>query len=832
MSEVRPTDSRRTPRVLSLLLLAMLAVTALTLPSSSALAQSAVTAEEFGLSMRAGFGNGRAQPGTWMPVEVTVAPRRLVSGTLSVLAQTNYGSVIEELEIEVSAGGTKVFRHLMPPGTSYSVQLDLGDGTPIVARARLDRVDGHLIGWLGTTVPDRVPPVRSTGLDSVGSWVAVAPEWLERSPRGIDGIDTLVASPAALAALTETGRTNLATAVVLGQQLVVAADGNTFDPGVVTGVTLPATAADQRTVTPSPAAFTMTAGQVEDPSAAAEGDVVVAAAGAGRGRLTVVAATPGTGELGQSSALWGHVTSPRTATRTNGTDPTNRTIDTIGEVVASGATSLPSLPWLGAFLLAYALIVGPVNGFLLTRMKRPEWAWGTVPLITLVFVVGAFAGSRTTVSELGTSARVGYWVDGLGGEVAVIMASSPNGGSTSLRLPGEEWDVTVSRGNAMTVDRDVAGTTANFRLGSFEQGGVFAQRAVTSPPPLQVEASVTGEDILIEVTNVSGRDLSDVTVNAATASETIGDLAAGATERVKLSGLLPTVDPWGWGFQVDRDFNGRVLQPGALTMLLRWGILDGAPGQVFVTAGEVPERDEELRTNDSPSNSVGRLFVVGVTPELDGAKSPFVTQRELLTLGFGDAWRPGPLAIEGQVQAVLRYRLPNDTRPIIAIVPSLDRGMFQGQFNGPDRLPDAPPVAFDEACFEIEVTDQLGQLLETTTLCGEEVMERQCPPEAVQCDFDSNGGFTWCDADGSCTRGTALNIAQPEPEQFGQVQFEAWSVTTARWEFITVDQLGADGGLEFVNPLGEILLRASGEMFPFDFSGRGIAAFRGVGGSS
>ncbi|MEZ4836836.1 MAG: hypothetical protein R2873_33395 [Caldilineaceae bacterium] len=51
---------------------------------------------------------------------------------------------------------------------------------------------------------------------------------------------------------------------------------------------------------------------------------------------------------------------------------------------------LPSVRNLTILLGIYILLVGPVNYLLLRRMRRLGWAWITIPLLTLVFSVGAF----------------------------------------------------------------------------------------------------------------------------------------------------------------------------------------------------------------------------------------------------------------------------------------------------------------------------------------------------------------------------------------------------------------------------------------------------------
>ena len=64
--------------------------------------------------------------------------------------------------------------------------------------------------------------------------------------------------------------------------------------------------------------------------------------------------------------------------------------------LVSAVSQLPSLalPPIGgliALLGAYILLVGPVNYLVLKRLDRREWAWVTMPVLIVVFAVGAYA---------------------------------------------------------------------------------------------------------------------------------------------------------------------------------------------------------------------------------------------------------------------------------------------------------------------------------------------------------------------------------------------------------------------------------------------------------
>jgi hypothetical protein len=54
------------------------------------------------------------------------------------------------------------------------------------------------------------------------------------------------------------------------------------------------------------------------------------------------------------------------------------------------ALDLPSIRWLALLLGVYILLVGPVNYLLLRRLRRLDWAWVTIPALTMAFSIGGF----------------------------------------------------------------------------------------------------------------------------------------------------------------------------------------------------------------------------------------------------------------------------------------------------------------------------------------------------------------------------------------------------------------------------------------------------------
>ena len=59
------------------------------------------------------------------------------------------------------------------------------------------------------------------------------------------------------------------------------------------------------------------------------------------------------------------------------------------------ALALPSLRGLGIWLLAYILLVGPINYLVLARARKLAWGWVTIPALTFLFAAGAFISAAS-----------------------------------------------------------------------------------------------------------------------------------------------------------------------------------------------------------------------------------------------------------------------------------------------------------------------------------------------------------------------------------------------------------------------------------------------------
>lgn len=844
MSNRRPSSHvplRRAGRRLTTLLLAVVAVLGTLVPAVTAQGD-AVTREELGLELSVGFGGVAPHRASWTPVEVALEPTRVTAGTLSVTANAGGASTVESREVEVAAGARKVYRFVVPPADDLIVSFVAPERTPLSLRANL-APDGpaYAVGLLDRDPPRGAPPVVAYGSELRGTYARVDSAWLDRSARAFEELGTLVADVATLEALGEVARANLVAAVANGLELVIevpagatpdlVALGLPWNP--VTGATSSAVQVVRATnatpvaetvsvLEPAPDAWPMTAGDVLPGSDEA---VVVSAVTAGRGRVAVSGAVLGEGVLGTSGEVWQHLLQP-SVSLSDGLGDSGRELFVAQQAVRDPSLSVPNIPGLTLFLIAFVLLVGPVNGFVLGRLQRRELAWVTVPAITVVFAAVAFVGATRTAPATGLAGTATWWVDGVGSQLQATVVRAPNPGAHEVRLAGEGWDVrNGSFGRPATVDRSGGDVAIRFQLEALELGTLLATRPTDASAPLTVVPEVTADGITATITNTSDVTVSDVWVRVATARRRVGQLAPGASETLTVTGStdsLPVVNAWMDQFEGMRDEQGVAEAPRALEEFLRWNVLDASPGTVWVTgtiASAAGLAALPLADGTTPTD-IGGVVAVGAALRGDAAAAtPFGVQRTLVAQSrFGSLYRPSPTAVEGQGEVVLRYRLPR-VSSVGEIVASLDRGMLQNDGGG-FRGPEGPLECFTRPVLNPTTDTEVQQ--EVCIEAGVPEQDGDCPPDATSC-FISRFRIEVCTGDPN--RGmTCSESFIDDPGQAGGGGLEVFDRIAGVWvpTALAFPDGTGDAG-PYVSPLGEVHLRMSGQFHPFDFSGRGIA---------
>ncbi len=105
-------------------------------------------------------------------------------------------------------------------------------------------------------------------------------------------------------------------------------------------------------------------------------------------------------------------------------------------------TTLPEKSSIAGVLLVYLVVVGPLNFFILARMKKGEWAWLTAPIISVAAAGVLFSSASKLYSAKTATSTQGILVAQQGADEGYFVGSSqmffPSGGSVDLGLQGVE----------------------------------------------------------------------------------------------------------------------------------------------------------------------------------------------------------------------------------------------------------------------------------------------------------------------------------------------------------------------------------------------------------
>jgi hypothetical protein len=241
-------------------------------------------------------------------------------------------------------------------------------------------------------------------------------------------------------------------------------------------------------------------------------------------------------------------------------------ISLMQNVLQIRSAELPPASALAAFLLAYILMVGPVNYLALRRIGRLEWAWWTIPLIVALFAGGVFVvgfvlrGGQAQLYQV--SIIQGTERETRGIATAHLALFSPLRSSYALRAPA---------GSLLSETRSFDDFTARPLIATVDDAGVEVPDLLvdvasirtliaetTVEMPIQVESALRfdGSDLAGEVRNVGRVAMDDAIIVHQGIFQELGDLMPGASARFDFSGSRGSF-PFGVTISDDRMFNRR-----------------------------------------------------------------------------------------------------------------------------------------------------------------------------------------------------------------------------------------------------------------------------------
>ncbi|RRR71426.1 MAG: hypothetical protein EI684_11635 [Candidatus Viridilinea halotolerans] len=214
------------------------------------------------------------------------------------------------------------------------------------------------------------------------------------------------------------------------------------------------------------------------------------------------------------------------------------------EVLNLPALRLPST-WLMLGLMAtYIIVVGPLNFFILRRMRRLEWAWFTTPALVALFLVAAYSSSlllRGNQPQITQLAIVqGAQGSNLGQQTSFLSIYSPQRRSyqidfaaNTLLTPNsfESWratDITVHSDDLSVGFEELLVDVSSLR-------NLLLEQPVTTLPQVAAELEVRPDRLVGELRLESSVVLHNALLVTGEHAQLLGDLASGDSVALDLA---------------------------------------------------------------------------------------------------------------------------------------------------------------------------------------------------------------------------------------------------------------------------------------------------------
>jgi len=511
---------------------------------------------------------GHARLGSWVAISVHLKnDGPAVSGELRMAGgsqrQTTFGKAVE---LPTQSDQVHVL-YAQPPtfGSDLSVALVSGNATIATAKASLNTHDAsQLVVGVIAEHPERI--VGS--LDLLPNQNQVAPAVVSLTPDDLPerveawgALDRIVWQDVDSERLSTPQRDALSGWIAGGGRLVIA--GGTVGPKALSA--FPDTMLPYRPVVTSdvpaatlsrilgqipPTATTLpalTGSLIAGRTLATVGDQVVAAERQyGSGSVTVIGFDPTVDWIAKTDTagnLWRRLLPARTSGGLSFIDD-NLLVNAVSQLPA---LALPPISGLLALLIAYILLIGPVNYLILKRLDRREWAWITMPILIVVFAAGAYAygaalrGSDVIVNQIAivrgapgtTEGDAQAYVGVFSPTRSTYQVSVPGGALLSTSLNGDMFGG-VGTSNVLDV---LQGDPARVRDLTVGFGSLRTIRAQTPVAVPLIEAELRLEDGHLRGTikNASTQRLEGAAVVLGQTVAVLGDLEPGEDAKVDVA---------------------------------------------------------------------------------------------------------------------------------------------------------------------------------------------------------------------------------------------------------------------------------------------------------
>ncbi|HYI21095.1 MAG TPA: hypothetical protein VEX62_00535 [Candidatus Limnocylindrales bacterium] len=669
----------------ALILIAALAPAALAQDPSASPSPSALPASELSIVARPLLG-GNVRPGAWTAVDVQVTnDGPAVNGELRIRGQqegrSQYG-----VEVQLPPGAVQRFTLYAQTALFGSrIFVDLANGEQIVATQQVNIRSHDAYSPIVAVVaerPERVlPQVTGAMVNpnvSTTTVIQLAPADLPPRVEAWAAIDRLVWQDVDAAQLSPAQLEALKLWIGAGGRLTIL--GGTTGAGTLRGFGNDLLPFDpQTTVEAAPADVAAMLGSLPSDAVAVpalsgtlnrgsvlarSGEAVIAAeSGYGRGVITLIGFDPAASWITDSSAsdvLW-----RRLLPQTSGPALNPMTLPDDSQIVYAlqnlPSIDLPPIEQLFILLVAYIVLIGPINYLILRKLDKREWAWVTIPALVAVFALGSYGlgatlkGSDVIVNEIAVVRAAQGTGRGIGQVYVGIY--SPSRRTFDVRIPGGALisnPTSLAQTGQTETPLDVLFGESTSRLRNFEVGfGVlrgFRAEAPADAPEVESDLRFVSGKLQGSITNRSDRVLENVAVlfGGGVAVLPAPGLQPGETREIDLDttgsnmfGYALSERIFGTTFPRDASAARAVYtRRTVIDQLFPYGSTPSADAPLLLAWSNGPVMDVELAGDGTPNRVGEGLFMIPLAVRLDAQQvfSDGVMRRSIVESTAAQGW--------------------------------------------------------------------------------------------------------------------------------------------------------------------------------------------------
>jgi len=259
---------------------------------------------------------------------------------------------------------------------------------------------------------------------------------------------------------------------------------------------------------------------------------------------------------------------------------------------------LPSASAIVVLLAIYVLLVGPVNYLFLRWRKKLQWAWITIPVITLAFSGMSFGlgyAKRGTDLIINKIAIIQPQNDGVAHVSSYLGLFSPANQAYQIEVSGDNllspmtnyydpWSSSVSSAGNLTFVQGDPSLVRGLTVNQWSMQSFMTETTLKGVGQVSADLRLVDGQLAGTITNESGYPLDDIVIVFRPSYQRLGDLAIGESIEVQMPLTSPGNDIYGGSMSwkiYEEEFSKYTMGPPPRELEFKRMVLEGVLDQQY-----------------------------------------------------------------------------------------------------------------------------------------------------------------------------------------------------------------------------------------------------------